>query len=292
MKSTIVKFLSALVMVSAVSSASAGDKDILMYIGSKSSGRTAANSAIIAEGLKARGYNVDYKLLGNCGPVKEILEKGTDKTLVTMWSNDWQAGKTCNIAVKKEQFVETVYTNPYSVCVRNVEGGWKWQAGKTYKIATNPVDSDSKVLGPLGDKLGVKFEAVQYKNSGAIKKAFLGGEVDLFYAAVGPEMVRANKATCLYTTAEPGANGKFLGAEWLYTALPGNIINAKKAFISWVMVDSKFDAAGTAQLKKDISEILADKEIQASIEKQGSLQIKGSIDNQLKAVAELTETMK
>lgn len=277
-----------MVIAAVLGSTPALAKDLQIYIGTKSSGRTAANSAIMAEELKQRGYNVDYKLLGNCGAVKELLQKGSDKTLVTFWGNDLQASETCKLPLSREQFVEIAWSNPYSVCVRKTDKNWTWQPGSVYKIATNPVDSDIKVLALLGKKLGVEFQPVQYKNSGAIKKAFLSGEVDVFYAAIGPEMVRDNRAVCHYTTAGAG----FLGAKSLQAELGSNIINARKAFVSWVLVDSRLSASDTARLKQDISEILAGKTFTDAINKQGSIRIKGTADEQIRIIDDLTETMR
>lgn len=287
MKKIIASTLLCLSMASG-SLAWANGKEIFMPIGGKTAGKTASMSTLIADGLKARGYRVDYRLIGNCGPVKEMLEKGTGKTLVTLWSNDWQAGDTCNIPVQERQFVGTVWTNPYSLCTRNGSAPWQWQAGKTYKVATNPVDGHAKVLDPLSKLLGVKLEQIQYKNSGAIMKAFKSGEVDVVYAAIGPELTREKAATCQYTTA----SSKWLGAEPLFPLLKGQVINAKAAFISWVLVDSRFNDADTQQLHKDIREILAGKEIQAALEHSGSLQLNGPVKDQVKSVHELTEAMK
>lgn len=283
------RFISAfLISLSIGSTAVAGGKEIFMPIGGKTSGKTASMSTLIADGLKARGYTVDYRLIGNCGPIKEMLDKGTDKTIVTLWSNDWQAGKTCQVPVQEKQFVGTVWTNPYSLCTRNSDKPWKWEAGKTYKVATNPVDGHAKVLTPLGQHLGVKLEQVQYKNSGAIMKAFKSGEVDVVYAAIGPELTREKAATCHFTTAD----SKFLGAEPLFPFFKGQIINAKAAFVSWVLVDSRLNDADTQQLYKDIREILSGKEIQAALAFSGSLQFTGPVKDQIRSVNELTEAMK
>lgn len=274
--------------ISGLSLAHAGDKEIQMYIGSKASGRIAANSAIISDELKKLGYKVDYKLLGNCAPVKEMIEKGSDKTLVTVWMNLFQAGDTCHIEVKKEQFVGTVWVNPYWFCTRETQGGWKWQPGKTYKVATHPADGNDKVLSALGKILNVNLESVQYKNSGAIKKAFVSKEVDVVFASIGPELMADKSASCPYNTADQ----EYMGGKPLYPLLGGKVINARASAIVWVAVNSKLSPEDTKKLYQDIQKILAGNAILTAIKNQGSYQLNGSIESQIEAVDIFTQAIK
>ncbi len=133
----------------------------------KSGGSYNARTQIYKEGLELQGYNVKYENIGKISQAVKIF-KSTDKPTIMVFSNNMVHKQ--NLFHNPENFIMLEYQSPMYICYAynsTIEGKLTVAHGKGY---------DVKLLKRI---LGNDIVLVPYKNSGAMLKGILGGDVDM-----------------------------------------------------------------------------------------------------------------
>ena len=60
------------------------EKDISFYVGHSNGGGSAGMQTIIQQELKNKGWKVNFKVIGNCGKVINLMET-SDKPILAGW---------------------------------------------------------------------------------------------------------------------------------------------------------------------------------------------------------------
>jgi hypothetical protein len=195
------KFLALIVSIFSLSATAA---DLYMPIPFSATGTIGPTVPILVNELKLRGWNVDYKLIGSCGPVKETL-LNNKKPVATIWGTNWQrdSNSTCYLDIKPNDFAGILFYNSSFICGPRGQLNFKFTPGKTYTIAVNTFSTRDNIdmLHQLAAKLKVNFKIVTYKNSGAINAAFKSNETDLIFvnSGVGIGLEKNGETKCMYT---------------------------------------------------------------------------------------------
>lgn len=236
---------------------------------------------ILAEGLIKKGWTVDYKMIGSCGPVKETFEK-SNETVATVWGSNWQTkDNTCRVNLTPENFVDIIQQNSLYFCGRKGEMDFKLAPGKTYTVAVNTYNNPSEIknIEAVAKKAGATLKFVTYKNSGAIRTAYEAGEVDVIYSSIGLAEHSKGNVKCLFTNADTPINGIPNIASMVSTTGKG------ETFVSFALTNGKGLTAGqTAKLKSDIREILNSKEIEDYLKGRHIQRYSANPDQQLKFI--------
>jgi hypothetical protein len=141
-------------------------------------------ASIIADDLKAQGYEVNLIVSGNCVIGKK--QWNDSKSALMINSEATNAVSKCNVPITKENFAYNVFT-----------------AGWVIVAKTNS----------LGDKMGVvsymkntvkdlNVKLVPYKNTTEIKAAFLAGEIDSGFLTTGRASEIQNKFALVNTQSD------------------------------------------------------------------------------------------
>ena len=153
----------------------------------KAGGSYNARTQMYRDGLVAAGYDVIYEDVGKISQAVKMF-KETDKPTVMVYSNN-QVYKQ-DLFHTEENFIMLEYQQPLYVCQTNESksktSGLTVAHGKGY----NPM----LLVSLLGDKI----KLVPYKNSGAMLKGILGGDVDMMVNNQGKSFkyVESGKGTC------------------------------------------------------------------------------------------------
>lgn len=133
----------------------------------KSGGSYNARTQMYKEGLESKGYKVNYENIGKISQAVKIF-KTTDKPTIMVFSNNMVHKQ--NLFHNPENFIMLEYQSPMYICYSfnsTREGKLTVAHGKGY---------DVKLLKRI---LGNDIVLVPYKNSGAMLKGILGGDVDM-----------------------------------------------------------------------------------------------------------------
>ena len=236
---------------------------------------------IVADGLTKKGWNVELKNIGSCGPVKETFEK-SNETIVTVWGSSWQnKDNTCRIEYTPQNFVDILQQNSLYFCGRKGEMDFKLIPGKTYTVAVNTYNNPSEIknIETVAKKTGANLKFITYKNSGAIRTAYEAGEVDVIYSSIGLAEHSKGNAKCLFTNADSAINGIPNIASIVSDSGVG------ETFVSSVLTNGKGLTTGqTTKLKADIREILNSKEITEYLNSRYIQRYSASPEKQLKFI--------
>lgn len=153
----------------------------------KAGGSFNARTLMYKEGLAEAGYNVNYENIGKISQAVKMFKNANTPTIMVF----------ANIMVYKqdlfhteENFIMLEYQQPLWICKSNDATGklgvLKVAHGKTY----NP-----EILKKI---LGNNIVLVPYKNSGAMLKGMLGGDVDIMVNNQGKSLkyLATGKGTC------------------------------------------------------------------------------------------------
>lgn len=238
---------------------------------------------VVAEGLTKKGWTVDLKTIGSCGPVKETFEK-SNETVVTVWGTNWQTkDNTCRVNVTPENFVDIVQQNSLYFCGRKGDMNFKLVPGKTYTVAVNTYNNSSEIanIEAVAKKAGATLKFITYKNSGAIRTAYEANEVDVIYSSIGLAEHSKGNAKCLFTNADTAIDGIPNIASMVSTT------GLSETFVSFVLTNGKGLTAGqTSKLKADIREILNSKEINDYLKSRYIQRLSADPKQQLKFIEE------
>jgi tripartite-type tricarboxylate transporter receptor subunit TctC len=273
------KLLVVLFSVLTMSSAWAVDKNISLYVAHKAGGLGSSLPTLVAEGLEKRGWKVDLKIIGNCGQTKHLIQNSKDPILVSWgadWNNDWN---TCNLPPTKENFVEILVDAPRFVCGPPGDNNFKFETGRSYRIGTNAGQHHDILLAELSKKIGVEFKVIEYVNTGAIRKAIQGKEIDAWYTNGGFVDHKAGTQRCFYGTMPRSESG---------IAALKDVVTSERAFASYMgylFVNDGFKPDQRSLLIKDVKEIVSSDSYQEVIRAGGNFTVPGTVAQQIDAVA-------
>lgn len=165
----IIKMILFLCLILPLQMASAETQEQIVVINSgKAGGSFNARTQMYKDGLIANGYDVVYENIGKISQAVEVFKKSTKPTIMVYANN--QVYKQ-DLFHTEQNFIMLEYQQPLYVCKTNASkdktGVLTVAHGKGY---------DPKLLTNL---LGSEVVLVPYKNSGAMLKGILGGDVDM-----------------------------------------------------------------------------------------------------------------
>jgi len=178
-------------------------KEIITLINSgKAGGSFNARTLMYKEGLIANGYNVNFENIGKISQAVKMF-KETDQPTIMVYANN-QVYKQ-DLFHTDENFIMLEYQQPLYVCKTNASkdksGVLTVAHGKGY---------DPKLLTNL---LGKDVVLVPYKNSGAMLKGILGGDVDMMVNNQGKSFkyMASGEGTCEASNVLPIMGATVIG---------------------------------------------------------------------------------
>ena len=153
----------------------------------KAGGSFNARTQMYKDGLEAAGYNVQYENIGKISQAVKMF-KASDEPTIMVYANN-QVYKQ-DLFHTENNFIMAEYQQPLYVCKTNASkdktGNLTVAHGKGY---------DPTLLTKL---LGDNIILVPYKNSGAMLKGMLGGDVDMMVNNQGKSFkyIKSGHGTC------------------------------------------------------------------------------------------------
>jgi len=223
------------------------EKDIAFYVGHSNGGGSAGMQTIIQQELKNKGWKVDYKVIGNCGKVINLMET-SDKAILAGWGPDWNTSvdNVCYNPPTKKNFMRTFINTPRLLCGPYDDLAFDLVPGQRYRVGVNQGQNHDVFLNSLGEKLDVNFKVIEYKNSGFIKRAMQAKEIDAWYTTAGLPQHAAKTQKCLYGTIAK----EWQGVVPLKTLI--STVNVNTSWIGFLLVNDKVDGKLKTMLKKDL----------------------------------------
>ena len=249
------------------------------------SGTAAPTMTVLVDELKTRGWDVDFKVLNTCGPVKEILENSKTPVL-TFWNNNWNSSpqNTCFYDVDENKFIDILRTSWKYLCGPKDNPGFALEKGKTYRvgIVSYNVEVAEKMLTAVADKNEVTFRFVKYESSGRLRTAYESNEVEILYNFSGRKYFNEDNAACFYNNSPESIDG----IPSIYTEIekntPYDVYNLFAITNGVGLTDDRL-----SKLKSDIREIVKNNEtLNRNLKSSYTDRFEGSIEEQLKFVNE------
>ena len=177
----------------AVSKAETPERITIINSG-KAGGSYNARTQMYKEGLTAAGYDVQYENVGKISQAVKMF-KASDEPTIMVYANN-QVYKQ-DLFHTENNFILAEYQQPLYVCRTNASKG---------KV-TNLTVAHGKGFDPelLTTILGNNITLVPYKNSGAMLKGMLGGDVDMMVNNQGKSFkyIASGKGSCRPSTVLP-----------------------------------------------------------------------------------------
>ena len=177
----------------AVSKAETPERITIINSG-KAGGSFNARTQMYKEGLTAAGYDVRYENVGKISQAVKMF-KASDEPTIMVYANN-QVYKQ-DLFHTENNFILAEYQQPLYVCRTNASKG---------KV-TNLTVAHGKGFDPelLTTILGNNITLVPYKNSGAMLKGMLGGDVDMMVNNQGKSFkyIASGKGSCRPSTVLP-----------------------------------------------------------------------------------------
>ena len=186
MKKILFTVLTILILFCAVSIAETPERITVINSG-KAGGSFNARTQMYKEGLTAAGYNVQYENVGKISQAVKMFKEAEEPTIMVYANN--QVYKQ-DLFHTENNFIIAEYQQPLYVCRTNASkdktGVLTVAHGKGY---------DPALLTSL---LGSNITLVPYKNSGAMLKGILGGDVDMMVNNQGKSFkyMKSGDGTC------------------------------------------------------------------------------------------------
>ena len=153
----------------------------------KSGGSFNARTQMYKDGLEAAGFKVKYENVGKISRAVKMFKESNEPTIMVFANN--QVYKQ-DLFHTKKNFIMLEYQQPLYVCTTNEAKG---------KSGTLTV-AHGKGYDPalLTELLGNDIVLVPYKNSGAMLKGILGGDVDMMVNNQGKSFkyMKTGHGTC------------------------------------------------------------------------------------------------
>ena len=143
-------------------------EQIVLINSGKAGGSFNARTQMYKEGLIANGYEVVYENIGKISQAVEVFKQSTKPTIMVYANN--QVYKQ-DLFHTKNNFIMLEYQQPLYVCKANAS------KNKTGILTVAHGKGYDPLL--LTNLLGADIQLVPYKNSGAMLKGILGGDVDM-----------------------------------------------------------------------------------------------------------------
>tara|TARA_S200000501_G_scaffold212829_1_gene199917 strand:+ start:5995 stop:6777 length:783 start_codon:yes stop_codon:yes gene_type:complete len=198
-----------LVMVAVVASLvtpiqlSAETKQTITIINNgKAGGSFNARTLMYKEGLVAAGYDVNYENIGKISQAVKTFKNASTPTIMVFATNMVYRQ---DLFHTEENFIMLEYQQPLWICKSNEAKGelgkMKVAHGKSYNAQL------------LKNILGKDIVLVPYKNSGAILKGMLGGDVDIMVNNQGKSLkyLASGKGTCTPSDSLPIMQATVIG---------------------------------------------------------------------------------
>mgnify|MGYP003307876324 FL=1 len=153
----------------------------------KAGGSFNARTQMYKDGLEAAGYEVKFENIGKISQAVKLFKEADEPTIMVYSTNQVYKQDLFHTA---ENFIMLEYQQPLYVCRTNTSAnkttGLTVAHGKGY---------DPKLLTSL---LGNDIVLVPYKNSGAMLKGILGGDVDMMVNNQGKSFkyMASGEGTC------------------------------------------------------------------------------------------------
>lgn len=263
------------------------EKSISFYVGHGNGGLSSAFQTTISQELIKKGWNVNFKIIGNCGQVKNLFETSNEPILAG-WGADWNNVSTnvCYNPPKKNEFVTTFIISPRLLCGPYDDLNFSLIKGKKYRIGVNQGQNHHILLNDLGKKLDIEFKVIEYKNSGFIKRAMQAKEIDAWYATTGLVNHENKKQKCIYGTFEKD----YSNIVPLKKLLPTE--NVFSSFIGYLIVNKNVQGDLKKQLEKDIISIVNSKAYHTALKSSGSFLINNTPEKQLALIEATAKAFK
>jgi|TARA_B100001778_G_scaffold104451_1_gene85357 hypothetical protein len=168
----------------------------------KAGGSFNARTLMYKEGLVAAGYDVNYENIGKISQAVKTFKNASTPTIMVFATNMVYRQ---DLFHTEENFIMLEYQQPLWICKSNEAkgelGNMKVAHGKTY----NPQ--------LLKNILGKDIVLVPYKNSGAMLKGMLGGDVDIMVNNQGKSLkyLASGKGTCTPSDSLPIMQATVIG---------------------------------------------------------------------------------
>lgn len=249
------------------------------------SGTAAPTMTILVDELKKKGWDIDFKILNTCGPVKEILETG-NTPILTFWSNYWNDSpqNTCFYDVDERKFIDVLRTSWKYLCGPKNNPNFNLESGRTYRvgIVAYNVDVVERNLESLAEKLGVNFRFVKYESSGRLRTAYEAGEVEILYNFSGRKYFNEDDARCFFNNSPETVDGIPSIFTEIEKDTPYDVYNMFAITNAVGLSDEQLE-----KLKSDVREIAETNEtLNANLKASYMDRFEGSISEQLKFVNE------
>ena len=177
----------------AVSKAETPERITIINSG-KAGGSFNARTQMYKDGLEAAGYEVKFENVGKISQAVKMF-KASDEPTIMVYANN-QVYKQ-DLFHTENNFILAEYQQPLYVCRTNASRG---------KV-TNLTVAHGKGFDPelLKTILGNNITLVPYKNSGAMLKGMLGGDVDMMVNNQGKSFkyIASGKGSCRPSTVLP-----------------------------------------------------------------------------------------
>jgi hypothetical protein len=160
----------------------------------KAGGSFNARTQMYKDGLEAAGYEVKFENVGKISQAVKMF-KASDEPTIMVYANN-QVYKQ-DLSHTENNFILAEYQQPLYVCRTDAS------KGKIYSLTVaHGKGYDPTLLTKL---LGDNIILVPYKNSGAMLKGILGGDVDMMVNNQGKSLKYAasGKGTCEVSTDLP-----------------------------------------------------------------------------------------
>ena len=153
----------------------------------KAGGSFNARTQMYKEGLIAAGYDVRYENVGKISQAVKMF-KASDEPTIMVYANN-QVYKQ-DLFHTDNNFIMLEYQQPLYVCRTN--------ASKGKVTALTVAHGKGYDTGLLTRLLGTNITLVPYKNSGAMLKGMLGGDVDMMINNQGKSFkyMKSGKGSC------------------------------------------------------------------------------------------------
>lgn len=182
----------------------------------KAGGSFNARTQMYKDGLEAAGFKVKYENVGKISQAVKLFKESTEPTIMVFANN--QVYKQ-DLFHTRKNFIMLEYQQPLYVCTTNEAKGKSGVLtvahGKGY---------DPKLLTTV---LGDDIVLVPYKNSGAMLKGMLGGDVDMMVNNQGKSFkyMKTGQGTCVASDVLPIMAATVIGKNLNVKTIRRTIVN-------------------------------------------------------------------
>lgn len=254
---------------------------LIFHIPHSPGGSGNALSTILAQQLSKKGWQVDFKALGNCALAREHLAT-TKKPSLAMWENllSVRENDRCYLPTATEtEMINIAYSAPEFLCTANPKlTADDFLAGReTYRVGIFPDVPTQEMMEKVKKTIGPGYRGVTYKNVGPAHAALLAGEIDWVFSPQGLILQKEGKGRCFFNTSDQ----EIAGTKPLIKVKPASGIN-KQLILYFRAVN--LDAQVMARLREDTLDVMQSSEWKTFIEGRKLQQHRESVAEQVKFV--------